>query len=454
MGPTPAIAIFDVGKTNKKLLLFDADLKILSEISVQLPETVDEDGFPCEDIAALTHWMIDSINKVLATPDVDIKAINFSAYGASFVHLDASGDLVTPLYNYLKPYPDHLQKKFYDTYGGENSFSLATASPALGSLNSGMQLYRLKCEQPLLFNKIRFSLHLPQYLSFLFTHKAFTGITSIGCHTGLWDFTHYHYHPWVHKEEILQKLAPIVSSDEVVPLVLNNHHLVAGIGLHDSSAALIPYLNQFGRDFVLLSTGTWNITLNPFNTSPLTEAAVANDCLCYLSYQGKAVKASRLFSGHAHDLHVERIAEYFHQKPDYRTIPYDGSIVEKLRMEFSSRLDHGLVPTRLIDESFFTKDLSAFKSLEDAYHQLMIDLVELQKTSTALVLQAKTKNLFVDGGFSNNKIFMKLLKDALPLLEVYSATLPQASALGAAMVIHRQWTKKDLPGNVVGFNRV
>ena len=184
------------------------------------------------------------------------------------------------------------------------------------------------------------------------------------------------------------------------------------------------------------------------------EAAVANDCLCYLSYQGKAVRASRLFAGHAHDLHVERIAEYFHQKPDYGTIPYDESIVEKLRMEFSSRLDHDLGPTRLIDEGFFTKDLSAFKSLEDAYHQLMIDLVELQKTSTALVLQAKTKNLFVDGGFSNNKIFMKLLKDAFPLLEVYSATLPQASALGAAMVIHRQWTKKDLPGNVVGLNRV
>ena len=455
MGPTPVIAIFDIGKTNKKLLLFDSNLNVLSEISVQLPDTLDEDGFPCEDITVLARWMIDSINEVSATPDVDIKAINFSAYGASFVHLDASGNFVTPLYNYLKPYPDSLRKTFYDTYGGQNSLSLATASPVLGSLNSGMQLYRLKCEQPMLFNKIRFSLHLPQYLSFLFGHQAFTDITSIGCHTGLWDFTHHRYHPWVIKEEIIQKLAPIASSDKVVPIELNSHPLVIGIGLHDSSAALVPYLNQFGRDFVLLSTGTWNITLNPFNTSPLTEAALANDCLCYLSYQGKAVKASRLFAGHAHDQHVERIAEYFHQTPDYQTIPYDETIVEKLRKEFSSKSSPDLVPARLIHGGFFTKDLSTFKSLEEAYHQLMIDLVGFQKTSTSLVLQSTdTKKLFVDGGFSKNKIFMKLLKDAFPLLEVSAATLPQASALGAAMVIHRQWTKNELPKNVVVLNRI
>ncbi len=456
MGPTPAIAIFDIGRTNKKLLLFDSNLKVLSEISVQLPDTLDEDGFPCEDIAALTHWMIDSINEVSTTPDVDIKAINFSAYGASLVHLDASGNFVTPLYNYLKPYPDSLRKKFYDTYGGENSFSLATASPVLGSLNSGMQLYRLKCEQPMLFNKIRFSLHLPQYLSFLFGHQAFTDITSIGCHTGLWDFTHHRYHPWVIKEEIIQKLAPIASSDKVVPIELNNHPLVIGIGLHDSSAALVPYLNQFGRDFVLLSTGTWNITLNPFSTSPLTETALANDCLCYLSYQGEAVKASRLFAGHAHEQHAERIAEYFHQKPDFHnTIPYDDRIVEKLRMEFNFEPAIGLDPTRLISGDFFHKDLSTFKSPEEAYYQLMIDLVGFQKTSTSLVLQSTyTKKLFVDGGFSKNKIFMKLLKDAFPFLEVFAATLPQASALGAAMVMHRQWTKNKLPKNVVVLNRV
>ncbi|MEI9908232.1 MAG: hypothetical protein WDO71_00275 [Bacteroidota bacterium] len=45
----------------------------------------------------------------------DIKAVNFSAYGASFVYLDAKGEVMLPLYNYLKPYPKKLQQQFYKT---------------------------------------------------------------------------------------------------------------------------------------------------------------------------------------------------------------------------------------------------------------------------------------------------------------------------------------------------
>ena len=50
MTAIPVIAIFDVGKTNKKLLLFDAQYNVVYEQSDQLPETIDEDGDPCEDV--------------------------------------------------------------------------------------------------------------------------------------------------------------------------------------------------------------------------------------------------------------------------------------------------------------------------------------------------------------------------------------------------------------------
>ena len=43
-----------------------------------------------------------------------------------------------------------------------------------------------------------------------------------------------------------------------------------GIGLHDSSAALIPYLVNFSMPFVLISTGTWCISMNPFSKTALT----------------------------------------------------------------------------------------------------------------------------------------------------------------------------------------
>ena len=51
------------------------------------------------------------------------------------------------------------------TYGGESQFSKQTASPVLGNLNSGMQLYRMKYEKPEKFKQINYALHLPQYLS-------------------------------------------------------------------------------------------------------------------------------------------------------------------------------------------------------------------------------------------------------------------------------------------------
>ena len=53
MTPTPVIAIFDIGKTNKKLLLFNEDYKIVYEKSARFIETTDEDGFPCENVDAL-----------------------------------------------------------------------------------------------------------------------------------------------------------------------------------------------------------------------------------------------------------------------------------------------------------------------------------------------------------------------------------------------------------------
>src|ERR1041384_3413284 len=116
MSRTPTIAIFDVGKTNKKLLLFDQQYNVVLEESKKLEEIKDEDGFSCENVAELTSWIKSSFEKLVKDERFDIKAVNFSAYGASFVYLDENGEVMLPLYNYLKPYPKNLQDQFYKTY--------------------------------------------------------------------------------------------------------------------------------------------------------------------------------------------------------------------------------------------------------------------------------------------------------------------------------------------------
>jgi L-fuculokinase len=53
----PVCAIFDIGKTNKKLFLFNENYEIVLEKSIQFPEIQDEDGFPCEDVNLLKNWV-------------------------------------------------------------------------------------------------------------------------------------------------------------------------------------------------------------------------------------------------------------------------------------------------------------------------------------------------------------------------------------------------------------
>ncbi|WP_224998972.1 FGGY-family carbohydrate kinase [Cesiribacter sp. SM1] len=444
------IAIFDVGKTNKKLFLFDEEYEIVYEKSARFAETVDEDGYPCENLESLRLSVFDSLMEVFRLKEFSIKAINFSSYGASLVYLDEGGKALTPLYNYLKPYPQQLHEQFYTTWGGEDAFSKCTASPVLGSLNAGLQLYRIKQEKPELFEKIKWALHFPQYLSQLITGSCYSDLTSIGCHTGLWDFEKQQYHPWVKAEGLAAKLAPIAPYDHTVPSCFPGATILTGIGLHDSSAALIPYLESFHEPFVLISTGTWCISLNPFNQQPLTVAELANDCLCYLDYKGRPVKASRLFAGMEHEQQVKRIAAHFNQgSARFRSLHFDAALAAKLQgqdaLEAEDQQDEKPDLTK-----FGKRELSAFASSEEAYHRLIMDLVREQVKSTQLVLKkSPVKRIFLDGGFSKNSVYMNLLASAFPNIEVYAASMAQATAAGTALAIHKSWNTKPMPTDII-----
>ena len=44
---------------------------------------------------------------------------------------------------------------------------------------------------------------------------------------------------------------------------------------------------------------------------------------------------------------------------------------------------------------------------------------------------------------------MHLLAKAFPEIEVFAASVAQATALGAALSIHKQWNNKPLPGDLI-----
>jgi L-fuculokinase len=446
---TPVCAVFDIGKTNKKLLVFDQNYQVLKEEQVQLEERLDDDGYPSDDLLQLTNWIRNSFQTLSKNTDFSIKGLNCSAYGASLVHLDGNAKPVGALYNYLKDFPKPLHKGFLEKYGKD--IFRETASPDLGMLNSSLQLYWIKNEKPALFHQIRHSLHLPQYCSFLFTNQAVSEITGVGCHTLLWDFDKNDYHSWVEAEHLHSISQKPLLSNNVFTVATNE--MAIGIGIHDSSSALVPYLRTFDESFILLSTGTWAISLNPFNEEPLTTGQLAKDCLCFLNYEGKPVKASRIFAGNEHERQTKHLADYFNVKVGYyKQVKFDRDLIILLRNKYKQATPD--TADVLLDCPFVERNINLFKSYEEAYHQFMLDLVAQQIASLKLAIgRTNVKKIFVDGGFSKNEIFMNLMADAFFNKQVFASEIAQASALGAALVIHEHWNTQPIPEQIISLKR-
>ncbi len=441
------IAILDIGKTNKKIVVFDQGYNIVYEHNQTLNEIKDEDGFPCEDIDTLCSWCKDQIHGIVQHLEFNVKAINFSAYGASFVLVDDTGRPLTPIYNYLKPIDQGIKTLFYQTYGSAEQIALETNSPALDLLNSGLQLFRIKHQLPTVFAKVKYALHLPQFIGYLFSKSPCTEMTSIGCHTMLWDFNQKKYHAWVYEERLDLVFPDIQPTDQSTIIEIENKKIIVGNGLHDSSASLIPYLLCIDHPFLLLSTGTWCIALNPFNETSLTLHDLQQDCLHYLSYQGKPVKASRLFLGHEHQEHIEKLAIHFHcEVKHFHSFSFTTDYLDYQGL--NDDLSY-LGPQDLIRSGFEKRNWLDFDHAEMAYHILIYDLVRIQKKSIQWIQSNSIFELYVDGGFSKNKIFMHMMARAFSSCKVYAASVPQASALGAAMVIHKAWNEHPLPTNFI-----
>jgi sugar (pentulose or hexulose) kinase len=429
------IAVFDIGKTNKKIILFNSLLNVISETEEKFPEIKDEDGFECDDIDLIERWIKDSIKRLLHSDKYDLKSVNFTTYGASLVYLDEDGKRLTPVYNYLKPIPERIPESLYKRNGGRDEFCRRTASPALGMLNSGIQPLWLKAVKPEVFARVKHILHFPQYLSYLLTGKICAEHTSIGCHTALWDFDNMSYHPWVKLHGLnLPEPVPVSTLYEVV---IEGKKLQVGIGIHDSSSSLAPYFEGSNGNFLLLSTGTWCINMNPYNTEKLTAEQLDSDCLCYMSVTRQPVKSSRLFLGHLHESVVNQLTEHFDKPKDYyKKIRPDNQLSESVRLRYTEKKAF-FQERPYIRELKSDPDLLDFVSFDEAYYQLMNELCKLTVDSIKLVIPSddKTSNIYITGGFSKNLLFQNHIAQAFPAKRVFTSEIANASALGAALVI-------------------
>jgi sugar (pentulose or hexulose) kinase len=224
-----------------------------------------------------------------------------------------------------------------------------------------------------------------------------------------------------------------VSTETSINMNYNGRRVKIGVGIHDSSAALLPYVRSQRKPFALISTGTWSISLNPFGRGHLRSADLEQHCLNYMRIDGKPVQAARLHLGEEYKAQTAALARHFGEGEEHhRQIRFDFGcyqmVVEKYRPRFRfthiDRPDNP--PTTLIPEGGY----------DYAYHQLMVELVRVQVDSfRTAVGDTPIRKIFVDGGFSANEVYLKLLHHHFRDLKLRTTDASLGTALGAAICI-------------------
>lgn len=456
--------IFDLGKTNKKALVFDEALNCLEEQQVSIPEVQGAEGLLYDDAAAMSDWMDGVLATYCHSKKYTLRAVNITTFGATVAHLQADGNLACPIFSYLCRIPEAVYREFVEFISAlPGGFARLATPPLPHLLNVGTQLFWLSKTQPEMTRRITRTLFLPQYLVYRLTGRAFSEATSLGCHTALWDFQAQSiYQPVIEKTGWTDKLPPLAPVETYIPLLDTYQNgraetpIVAGTGLHDSSSALIPFRRALGEDFVLLSTGTWIIAQNPGAPFRLSATDLAEDRLYYLTPEQAPVRAARLFAGREHDLQLKRITRHFGRPPAWQ----HAEVERFLPAFFSEIAERMLKPAVLSGSGPFPNwpagewDLTAFASPEEAYARLCLDLAVLTHYCTESVSTEQTDAVVIDGGFARNTWFVRLLAMLQAPQSVYATDLPQATALGAALMVHPAWATLPSPEQLVALTQI
>jgi sugar (pentulose or hexulose) kinase len=297
------IAVIDVGKTNAKLALVDA--ATLAEVAVVTRPNTPLQGPPYPHFDLEGHWafFLHHLARFHAQHGVD--AISVTTHGAAAVLLDADGTLATPMLDYEHTGPDDLA---VDYTALRPDFAL-TGSPRLPmGLNLGAQLHWLLATQAGLRDRLAHVLTYPQYWGWRLTGQMACDVSSLGCHTDLWDPRKGGFSPLVDRLGLTGKIAPPRHPDERLGTLHPglaaqtglSPHTPVSVGIHDSNASLLPYLSGRKGPFSVVSTGTWVICMAMNGRA--TPLDLARDVLVNVNALGQAVPSARFMGGREFEL--------------------------------------------------------------------------------------------------------------------------------------------------------
>jgi sugar (pentulose or hexulose) kinase len=453
---TNHIAVIDVGKTNKKVLVFDDRLRVVDSAYRSFDE-YEEEGVHYEDVENAFAWFTEQLRTFAAA--YPIKAVSVTTHGATAMGIDCEGAPAIPPVAYTTPADEAFRDEFFATFGEREKLQQTTATAEIGDMiNIAKLLFFAKKKWPERFERIDTVLNYPQYIGYRLTGRTGAEPTYTGCHTYLYDFSAGEYSSVAAALGIKDKLPPTIAKSwdvlgTITPAVAARTGLppdcIVTMGIHDSNASLLPYLVKGYENFVLNSTGTWCVAMHPtrqvrFEPGELGKLVFYNlDAFC------NPVKTSIFMGGLEFETYtalLERINGP-HERPPFDPALYQKLIAGKNRFILPSVVrGTGIFPDaapRVVDGEQVVgleeiQDGSRIPALFNDYPTALatLELSLVVQTSAALDMigYGGTGTIFTEGGWRKDTAYNALLAALYPESTVVTTDLAEATAFGAAIL--------------------
>ena len=295
------VAVIDLGKTNAKLALVDlaarAEIAVLTTPNRVLPGP----PYPHFDTEGIWEFLTSALRQFQTDHGID--GISITTHGACAAFLAADGSLAAPVRDYEHHGPDY-QRAAYDRLRPPFAETGSAALPM--GLNLGAQLHWQLQQDPGLRSRTAQIVTWPQYWGFRLTGQTACDLSSLGCHTDLWNPASGDWSSLPDRLDITAKMAPPRKPSDVLGILTPELQRRLGLGavpvltgIHDSNASLVPHLSQ-AAPFSVVSTGTWVIAMAMGgHATPLDPD---RDMLVNVNALGHPVPSARFMGGREYEI--------------------------------------------------------------------------------------------------------------------------------------------------------
>ena len=298
--------VIDIGKSNAKLLLLDGEGQVVERHSRANASVPSRLGYPALDLQGLETWMASTLRS--SGHAKRCGHVIASTHGAAMVALTDSALAWDPIdYEFEDVSQADIGAIAFDA--GTDNFR-DTLSPELpAGLNAARQLHWMQNKHPEAWRRTRRLVPYPQYWAWLLSGVACSEISSLGCHTHLWNPVLANYSslavakgwaslfaPMRRAWEVLGNVRTQIVTEWGLPAACKVH-----VGVHDSNACLARYFdnqttgNPESQALTVVSSGTWTVLMAP--GAPVNALLAERDMLGNADVTGRVTPTARFMGG-------------------------------------------------------------------------------------------------------------------------------------------------------------